>query len=85
MSLLNYVPYMLSCPTWLVPHVPRSLRTLNDFLSHLSLAVRALVSHVPRALHTLVPQVSRALCGLIPHVPFVLVSHVLPFLLFLKC
>ena len=52
-SLLNYVPYVLSCPTCLVPYVPRVLRTL--------------VPHVPRALcascalRALMPLVSYAL------------------------
>ena len=74
-SLLNYVLYVLSCPTCLVlyvpsvlraivPHVPRTLRVV------VTRVPRALVHHVLRTLRALVLQVPRALRALVLHVPF---------------
>ena len=58
MSLLNYVPYVLSCPMCVVPYVPRALRAL---VLHVPRASRVLLSYVARALRTLVLYVPRAL------------------------
>ena len=76
-SLLSYVPYVLSCPTFLVSHVTRALRTLllhvfrvlcalESYLPH---GLRALLAYVPRALRALAPHVPRALHALEPCVP----------------
>ena len=77
-SLLNYLPYVLSCPTCLVSYVPLCLTCLVPYVPralvpHVSRVLRSLVSHVPRAL--------RASC-LVPFVllcPTCLVSYVLSF------
>ena len=66
MSLLNYVPYVLSCPTCLVPSVLSCLTCL--------------VPHVPRALPVLVPYVSgasRVLARYVPRAPRALAFYVL--------
>ena len=58
LSLLNYLPYMLSCPTCLVPYVllyPTCSRVL------VRLALHALVYYVFRASRTSCPTCSRAL------------------------
>ena len=76
MSLLNYVPSMLSCPTSshsscltssrdicaLVSYVPHTLHAVVPCVPR---AVRALVSHVPRALRGLVPEVPCASCAFV--------------------
>ena len=79
-SLLNYVPYVLSCPTCLVPYVPSCLTCLVPYVlscptclvPYVLRALRALVPHVPHALRALVPHMSCALRALVPYVPLVL-------------
>ena len=67
MSLLNYVPYVLSCSTCLVPYVLTCPTCLGSYVLYVPRVLRALVPPVPRAL--------RAFCvlyALMPHVPYVL-------------
>ena len=57
MSLLNYVPYVLSCPMCVVPYVPRALRAL---VLHVFFCPTCLVPYVPSCFTCLVPYVSFA-------------------------
>ena len=78
MSLLNYVPYMLWCPTCSrvlrapvphVPYMPCALRSSCQASSRVSRVLRALVPHlscVLRVLGLLVPWTLRALLLLVP-------------------
>ena len=77
LSLLNYLPYVLSCPTCsrasraFVPHVSRALRTSYP---------TCLVPHVPRALRAsclkcLVSYVPRVIRALVSHVSYMPVSR----------
>ena len=71
-SLLNYVPYLLSCPT-----CPRASRTscptcscaLRASCPMCSRALRASCSTCPRASRAWCPTCSRALRALLPHLP----------------
>ena len=63
-SLLNYVPYVLSCLTCF-----RTARASCPLGSHVPQALHAVVHHVARALRTVVPQVPRTLISLMTHVP----------------
>ena len=63
LSLLNYVPYVLLCPTYamlpaVVPHVLHALRTPVSHAQcapvlHLPSALRVIMLHVPPTLHPL--------------------------------
>ena len=86
-SLLNYVPRVLSCPTYLT--CPRASRAscstcLMPYVlsSPTCLVLYALscptflVSYVPRVLRALVPYVSLFLCGLVPRALWALFPYV---------
>ena len=70
-SLLNYVPYVLSCLTASCPTCSCALRASCLTCPSASRASCPTCSRgfVPRALCAFVPHVSRALSTLVPHVP----------------
>ena len=81
LSLLNYEPYVLLCPTCFrasSASCPTCSRTLRPLMPHIPCALRAHVFHVPRARCGLVPC---ALWALFPFVPYRFVLYVLCFLI----
>ena len=67
-SLLNYVPYVLSCPTCLMPYV---LLCLTCLVPYVLSCLTCLVPYVPFALGASCQtwsRVSRVLGALVPHV-----------------
>ena len=65
LSLLNYVPYMLSCATCLVPYV---LSCPKCLLPHVPRALRAFVLSCPTCLTCLVSLMLSCLTCLLPYV-----------------
>ena len=72
LSLLNYMPYILSCLTCFVSYVPSCITYL---VAYVLLRLTCLVFYMPqvlRAIRALVPHVPRALRILVSHVSYVL-------------